>query len=144
VQDGQAQWEIAQTLLRLMAGRATGAEALRPYFLAHLATTFRPYLWARACFRHALNPARAQQAKALELWPVISLNWLRQRRAKWNYGTRSIGGAPRLIPRGLWHGTPAQGQGPASIAVMMRPGVALVLRGNQMNGYRHPWGAWQS
>jgi hypothetical protein len=55
VQDGQARGEIAQSLLRLMVGRATGTE---------------------------------------ELWPVISLNWLRQRRAKWNYGTRNIGSDP--------------------------------------------------
>jgi hypothetical protein len=74
VQDGQARWEIAQSLLSLMADRATGAEELRPYFLAHSAKTFSPHPWARACFRHALNPARAQQAKALELWAAMSLN----------------------------------------------------------------------
>jgi hypothetical protein len=74
VQDGQARWEIAQSLLSLMADRATGAEELRPYFLVHLAKTFSPYPWARGCFRHALNPARAQQAKALELRAAMSLN----------------------------------------------------------------------
>ena len=109
MQDGQARWDIAQTLLRLMAGRATGAEALRPYFLAHLAKTFRPYLWARACFRHALNTARAQQAKTLELRAAMSLSRLRQRRAKRNYGTRSNGGDPRLIALDLWHDAPAKG-----------------------------------
>jgi hypothetical protein len=101
VQDRQARWEIAQSLLSLMADRATGAEERRPYFLAHSAKTFRPHPWARARFRHALNPARAQQAKALELWAVMSLNWLRQRRAEWNYGPRSTGSDPRLIPRDL-------------------------------------------
>ena len=72
--DGEARWEIAQSLLSLMADRATGAEEGRPYFLAHSAKTFRPHPWARARFRHALNPARAQQAKALELWAAMSLN----------------------------------------------------------------------
>jgi hypothetical protein len=113
VLDGEARWEIAQSLLSLMADRATGAEELRPYFLAHSAKTFRPHPWARVRFRHALNPARAQEAKALELWAVMSLNWLRQRRAKCNYGPRSTGSDPRLIPRDLWHGGAAKGQGPA-------------------------------
>lgn len=107
--DGQARGEIAQSLQSLLADLATGADGLRPYFLARLAKTFRPHPWVRACFRHALNTARAQQAKALELRAAMSLNRLRQRQAKRNYGTRSTGGDPGLIPRDLWHGAPAKG-----------------------------------
>ena len=81
-QDGQARGESAQSLQSVMADRATGAEGLRPYFLARLAKTFRPHPWARACFRHTLNPAHTQQAKALGLGAAMSLNWLQQRWAK--------------------------------------------------------------
>ena len=105
---GRARRESAQSLQSLMTDRATGAEELRPYVLAHIAKTLRPHPWARACFRHVLHTARAQQAKALELRAAMSLNRLRQRRAKRNYGTRSTGGDPRLIPRDLWRSAPTK------------------------------------
>ena len=71
-----------QSLQSLMADRAIGAEGLRRYVLAHIAKTLRPHPWARACFRHVLHTARAQQSKALELRAAMSLSRLWQRQGK--------------------------------------------------------------
>ena len=124
---GQAQEGIAQIEQGLVAYRATGAETLRPYFLALLAeahgtlgepeeglkvltealnlanTTgerrYEPELYrlkgalllqqssdnhteAEACFHHALDIARNQQAKSFELRTATSLARLWQQQGK--------------------------------------------------------------
>jgi predicted ATPase len=124
---GQAEEGIEQIHQGLMAYRATGAEILRPYFLALLAEAYGTMRqleagltvlaealtladktgerWyeselsrlkgvlllqqspdnhpkAQACFHRALDVARAQQAKSLELRAATSLSRLWQRQGK--------------------------------------------------------------
>ena len=139
---GQAQEGIEQIHQGLTALRATGAEAMRPYFLALLAEAYgtmgqpeagltvlaealtlvdktgerwyEPELHrlkgalllqqsadnhaeAQACFHHALDIARRQQAKSLELRAATSLGRLWQQQGKSmkpaNCWPRSIAGS---------------------------------------------------
>jgi class 3 adenylate cyclase/predicted ATPase/energy-coupling factor transporter ATP-binding protein EcfA2 len=126
-QQGQAKEGIEQINQGLMDYRATGAEAMRPYFLALLAEAYgttgepeagltvltealtqadktgerwwEPELYrikgelllqlssdnqaeAETCFRHALEIARSQQAKSLELRTATSVAKLWQQQGK--------------------------------------------------------------
>ena len=56
---------------------------------------------AEACLRQALDTARRQQAKSLELRAAMSLSRLWQRQWKRDKSPRVAGAALRLVHRGL-------------------------------------------
>ena len=78
---------------------------------------------AEACFQQALDVARRQQAKALELRATMSLSRLWQRQGKREAARRCSGSDLWLVHRGLRHFRLAGGQSPAA-----GTGVTVVLK----------------